>query len=656
VSFLPSSIRARVLILAVLPVLAIVGLGFGYFLLDRQLKSDAAQITQYRTVQNTVGRLERAVTDFRRIGTEYNRKPSASEIDNFTRATTNVEFDLKALRGIVDEKYVIGEIEGLAGEIERIKTSFGELVTARERQGLNAESGAIGAYTKARLALQSRLDKHSSNATLSPSIAAMHALFEAVGAYRAEPTKVNQDRTVEAIGRFDSALGRTFIEVEVLDLIREDKANWVAAYETLIAADQASRAALAKIEINYASGVDRAATITASSATTENMFMATIEARNTFVDRLIYGAIGALSLLFLVLGLGISRSIVKPLGQLNAAMERLGKGDTSIEPHGTRIQNEIGTMARAVVVFRDAMRERERLASSEAESLSASESRRKAVEQLIDAFRSGTEADLLTVASINDQLGVTASSLSQLAKEATSKAGSAASAAEDASINVSTVATAATQLTRSIEEISQQVGRTTEMVSRASDVANAATGKVGDLAIAAQEIGNVVSLIEQIAGQTNLLALNATIEAARAGEAGRGFAVVAQEVKTLATQTAQATAEISSRIAAVRGSTEDAVEAINEIAGIMRDVSHFATSIASAVQEQEAATSEINRNVAEVADGSRSVLANIVEVNSAATGTNNAASEVSRASIEAGNKGIELRQRIETFLSDVAAA
>ncbi len=78
------------------------------------------------------------------------------------------------------------------------------------------------------------------------------------------------------------------------------------------------------------------------------------------------------------------------------------------------------------------------------------------------------------------------------------------------------------------------------------------TRRFRGLALAAQKIGDVVKLISEIAAQTNLLALNATIEAARAGEAGRGFAVVASEVKAQASQTSKATDEISSQVGAIQ--------------------------------------------------------------------------------------------------------
>ena len=73
-----------------------------------------------------------------------------------------------------------------------------------------------------------------------------------------------------------------------------------------------------------------------------------------------------------LIGLGcswrIGRSITQPLEELAAVMKRLADGDTSARPAATHSHDEIGEMARTVVVFRDNMIERERLAGVESET------------------------------------------------------------------------------------------------------------------------------------------------------------------------------------------------------------------------------------------------------------------------------------------------
>ena len=107
-----------------------------------------------------------------------------------------------------------------------------------------------------------------------------------------------------------------------------------------------------------------------------------------------------------------------------------------------------------------------------------------------------------------------------------------------------------------------------------------------------EKIGDVVGLISDIAGQTNLLALNATIEAARAGDAGKGFAVVASEVKSLASQTARRPRRSAPRSRRSRAPPGRRSTAIHGITGTIGEISAIATAIAAAVEQQGAATGD----------------------------------------------------------------
>ena len=85
--------------------------------------------------------------------------------------------------------------------------------------------------------------------------------------------------------------------------------------------------------------------------------------------------IAAIGLCTVLIGIAFSwligRGITKPLQQLSAAMTRLARGDTALDIPATGHKDEIGDMARTVIVFRDNMIEREQLAAAQnRESLS----------------------------------------------------------------------------------------------------------------------------------------------------------------------------------------------------------------------------------------------------------------------------------------------
>jgi methyl-accepting chemotaxis protein len=366
-------------------------------------------------------------------------------------------------------------------------------------------------------------------------------------------------------------------------------------------------------------------------------------------------------LLWVLMGVGIgvaatvvymtNRSIVPPILEMVAA-----GGDYSVEIPATEKKDEIGRMAKAMLIFKENMIKAKGLADKEAEAIKHRIARAARVNELTEAFDSAISSVLKSVASASTELQATASSMTATAEETSSQATAVAAATEEASTNVQTVASASEELASSVNEISRQVTQSATIARKAVTEADRTNATVQSLFNEATGIGDVVKLISEIASQTDLLALNATIEAARAGEAGRGFAVVAAEVKSLAEQTAKATDQISAQVSSIQASPSEAVSAIKGISATINEISEIANVIASAVEEQGSATQEIARNVQQAALGTTEISSNVTGVQQAAGDTGAAAHQVLEASNELSRQSEMMRGEVESFLGNIKAA
>jgi methyl-accepting chemotaxis protein len=653
-----ASVRTRIIVLALIPVAGFAASGFSYLSGERSIAASMQTTQQAVAIVEATREFKRTVNGMRIVAKDFAAAPTEDALRVFMGLYTTSLHNLNIIASSADPRFT-ATINSLREQMMKLQSSFDELVRGQKTLGFDDNSGLQVKLRTSGNAVERIINDNVNWLTEFDAQRLMLSLLtmrHEEAEYRLNQAELSRQLFFASKDQFkalfDNIDGKPERKAQIAKQV-DDYANvfsqWVAVFNQI---DPLRK----MIDLDTQDMLPRTDQIIAHARTTmqkaaEQLAAAQVRTRTSMV---------ALGFLIVTVGLALSwfigRSITGPLHGLSGVMQRLAKGDTSARIPATDATDEIGDMARSVIVFRDTMLEREALARRQSETGEERERRARNIATSIAEFKHTVETALSKLRAASMKLEMSSSDLDRAANTVSSEADGARRNVAAASDHVGAAASSVEELAASIGEISDQAAKSTDVAGRAVSEAQRTVETMQELGAAANRIGEVIGLIQAIAGQTNLLALNATIEAARAGEAGKGFAVVASEVKSLAGQTAKATEEIAEQIGAIQLAAADAAQAIEQVNVIIGEMAGIANSVAATVDQQNAAVATMAEGMQKASGEARGGAESMVRVAGASSGARSTAAQVKHLADAVAAEAENLEADVREFLSTVQAA
>jgi methyl-accepting chemotaxis protein len=434
----------------------------------------------------------------------------------------------------------------------------------------------------------------------------------------------------------DGAAFWQIVDTQLIPAARARDAEATARH--LAALDRVYERHRARIDALVAGAADRQRELEASAA---SVLMAILLGLVLTVLILFAGIALALILL--------RRKVIVPLATTADTMERMAGGDLEAGRCTSHSADEIGTMTRAIEVFRqsaidarEADAERKRIVGVLRERLSAMAA--GDLEEPIEGFFAeaykGIRMDFNQAqTALREMIRSVVGSARQIHRSAAEVNEAAIDLSERAARQAATLEETAAALQRTnkdiqlstqlTQETNAEVALARQNATRNRQIVETAVEAMGQIQSSFAEVANITNLIQNIAFQTNILALNAGVEATRAGEAGKGFGVVANEVRALAQRSSEAVTAIQQLMARSAESIANGSQQVASSGNALREMIEIIDRVSQRVEKLAASSSVQAGNLNEV-DAAIADLERYTQQNAAMAEETSAASELLR--------------------------
>ena len=364
------SVRTRIIVLALIPVAGFLANGLTYLSGESDVGNAFRTVKHSSALADTSRDFKGAIASMRITLKDFTVAPSDDLITAFQHAQQIAMRSLDTVAASVD-KDRRDDIATLRQRVAVLKTNFDNLVAVQRTLGFREIDGLRG-----QLVIAGNKVEHIINDNLTwladtdanKLMMSLMSMRQLEAEYRVNSEELTHQQFVSAYKKFTTDFSNIDGTPAMKDALEKEVKYYADTFEAWISSSDQAHPLRVLIDLDSQNMLPQADEIIASARYKSEAASAALTASQGHTRSGILSVGIAMAALGLVFSWLIGRSITRPLNGLADVMKRLADGDTSARIPATHAHDEIGAMARTVIVFRDNMIEREKLAAVQAKS------------------------------------------------------------------------------------------------------------------------------------------------------------------------------------------------------------------------------------------------------------------------------------------------
>jgi methyl-accepting chemotaxis protein len=380
------------------------------------------------------------------------------------------------------------------------------------------------------------------------------------------------------------------------------------------------------------------------------------------------------SILVILISLGISSRLVKPIAVVDDSINQIASGNADLTKRiVVNSKDEIGNLGDGFNKFIEKLQNiilqiqtsKNELGGIETELADSVHDTSSSITQILSNIEGigvqiGSQSSAVSqTSSAVTQISENINSLENMIQNQADGVASASTAVEEMIGNIGSV-------NASVEKLADSFGKLQSSSTEGIEQQMLVDKQISEVSVQSKTLQDANHAIANIASQTNLLAMNAAIEAAHAGEAGKGFAVVADEIRKLSETSTVQSKRIGAELNLIIQTINKVVEASTKskqsfglVSSLISDTEELVRTIRAAMEEQKEGSKQILESLQLMNDSTLEVKAAGHEMK---TGNEMILSEIEnlqnttlviKESMTEMSSGIENMNRTSAALSDI---